>query len=377
MKRYFCLLTILLCGLSTAPRSAAQASADKQHPQQESRVLPDQLGSWSCKPTGHVTPETEAASPASYAEIRKEAGSGTAEACEYSYNGKTVQATLEKYRDPSGAYEAYTAYLNTNMQPSILGPGSAVDKDLLIALEGNFVLSVQPTPNISAADLQSLAQTVNKRSNPTPLPPIRTFLPGQGLVQGSQRYALGPVAFRAAAESLGKPEFAVLADIAGFAKGAEAMFGRYQPGAVLILIDYPTPQLAELYRHHLEPALPDSAKAAGTTIERKDSLLSIVTPPATPLYARTLRGSIDYGTQLTWNEPSSTATDPPWAVVLYRIFVGTGVFMIMAVAFGVAFGGFRVFVKRLFPGKVFDRPERMEVLQLGLSGNKIDTRDLY
>jgi hypothetical protein len=49
----------------------------------------------------------------------------------------------------------------------------------------------------------------------------------------------------------------------------------------------------------------------------------------------------------------------------------------MAVVFGVAFGGLRVITKRIFPGKVFDRPERMEVLQLGLSSKPIDPRDLY
>jgi len=43
----------------------------------------------------------------------------------------------------------------------------------------------------------------------------------------------------------------------------------------------------------------------------------------------------------------------------------------------VAFGGFRVIVKRLYPGKVFDRPQDIEVLQLGLSGKKIDPSDMY
>jgi len=51
--------------------------------------------------------------------------------------------------------------------------------------------------------------------------------------------------------------------------------------------------------------------------------------------------------------------------------------MLVAVVLGVAFGGVRVLTKRLFPGKVFDRPEQMEVLQLGLSGKRIDPRDFY
>jgi hypothetical protein len=36
-----------------------------------------------------------------------------------------------------------------------------------------------------------------------------------------------------------------------------------------------------------------------------------------------------------------------------------------------------VLIKKLFPGKVFDRPEDIEVLQLGLSGKRIDPRDFY
>ena len=96
-----------------------------------------------------------------------------------------------------------------------------------------------------------------------------------------------------------------------------------------------------------------------------------------PEYAAKLRAEVNYETQVTWNEPSGTATDPPWGVVLYRIFVGTGIFMMAAVVLGIGFGGLRIFTKRLFPGKVFDRPEQMEVLQLGLSGKRIDPRDFY
>ena len=81
--------------------------------------------------------------------------------------------------------------------------------------------------------------------------------------------------------------------------------------------------------------------------------------------------------QVTWNEPSQTLTDPPWVSVLKNIFAGTMVFCGFALVMGVAFGGVRVVTKRFFPGKVFDRPEDMEVLQLGLSGKRIDPRDFY
>jgi hypothetical protein len=51
--------------------------------------------------------------------------------------------------------------------------------------------------------------------------------------------------------------------------------------------------------------------------------------------------------------------------------------MVTAVVLGIAFGGVRVVTKIFFPGKVFDRPERLEILQLGLSGKKIDPSDFY
>jgi hypothetical protein len=158
------------------------------------------------------------------------------------------------------------------------------------------------------------------------------------------------------------------------------MFARYKNGsqeAVLLLIDYPTPQLAELHLHHLQAALAANAKLASTSVERKGSLLSLVLAPTSAAYATRLRNAVNYETQVTWNEASQTATDPPITSTLVKIITGTGVIMVMAVVFGVAFGGLRVITKRIFPGKVFDRPERMEVLQLGLSSKPINPRDLY
>ena len=113
------------------------------------------------------------------------------------------------------------------------------------------------------------------------------------------------------------------------------------------------------------------------TVERKTSLLSLVLSPASPQAAAKLREAIQYQMQVTWNEPSQTLTDPPWVSVLKNIFMGTMVFCGFAIVMGIAFGGVRVVTKKLFPGKVFDRPEDIEVLQLGLSGKRIDPRDFY
>src|SRR5260370_10561493 len=158
------------------------------------------------------------------------------------------------------------------------------------------------------------------------------------------------------------------------------MFAHYRAGkdeAVLLLIEYPTQQLAEQRLKHLELAISPEAKQAGTSIERRVSLLSLVLRPSSAAYGKSLQNAVNYETQVTWNEPKQSLTDPPWVTILTRIFLATGLFMGVPVALGVAFGGSRALSTLFFPGKVFDRPEQMEILQLRLSGKRIDSRDFY
>ena len=299
--------------------------------------------------------------------------------CHFSAGDKVIGISGGRYHDPSSAFEAYTSQLRAGMVPTNLGQVSAFDKDGVIILEGSLVLS--STANVSKEDLSGLVKAVEAGSEKGPLPPVRTYLPKTGRLLGTERYALGPDAMRAALAELGQSDMTLLVDAAGFSSGAEAMLARYtSPGrgsGVLVLLEYPTPQLAEQHIHHLEEALPAAAKQAGTVIERKGSLLSIVLSPSSAEYAKNLREAVDYETQVTWNEASQTATDPPITSVMVKIFIGTGVFMVAAVVLGIAFGGVRVVTKRLFPGRVFDRPNQMEVLQLGLSGKRIDPSDFY
>jgi Family of unknown function (DUF6599) len=364
MRRQF--LLACLCAFLSAANTSAQQPA----------LLPERLGEATA--SGLAFKPNAPGDPEVWAEARVVAS----EARMYS-NG--TQVDLYQFHDSSDAYAIATYLTQVPLDSSKIEPRAQVVRVGGIHVElfqvGNFVGRIYASERRLAMVMEEAATAaIKKRADPTPLPPIREYLPKDDMVNATQRYALGPATFRATAESAGKPEIAGLTSAVGFAQGAEAMLAQYRHGrdaGVLLLIDYPTPQLAELHMRHLDDALRDVAKGYEAKIERRGSLLSVVLGPSSGAYAEKLRDAVTYEMQVTWNEPSQTATDPPWAVVLYRIFVGTGVFMVMAVAFGVAFGGFRIFIKRLLPGKVFDRPQQMEVLQLGLSGHKIDTRDLY
>jgi hypothetical protein len=367
MKRSF----VLLC--SVALLSATAISAQQKI--SPSQILPNQFRDW--KRTSCLDKPVRLAAEA---RLSKEAPEKAYEACSYSSGKQSVGIGLGLYQDPSAAYEVYTSLQRPGMMPAKLGQTAAFDKDGVLIQEGALVMS--SSANISREDLAALVAAVEAKSEKTtPLPPIRTYLPTEGRLVGSERYALGPAGLKAALGEAGQSADPAFIEAVGFNNGGEAMLARYsQPGkgtGVLLLLEYPTPNVAEQEIHHLAEVLPASAKVGEQNLVRKGSLLSIVLAPSSPEYAARLRDAANYETQVTWNEPHQTYSDPPLLSTIAKIFIGTGVFMVAAVVLGIAFGGVRIITKRLFPGKVFDRPEHIEVLQLGLSGKRIDPTDMY
>ena len=345
-------------------------------------ILPAHFGKWTASNAVQAP-----AIPANTKDILTESGLESAETRSYSNSNAGVTLTTYRLHDSSGAYEAYTFFQdpkNSCPQFSALTPCStpvdASSDKKRVALVGNILIVIDNSGALTSDDLDALSKQINAKADKTPAPPIPNYLPTHDLIPGTEKYALGPAAFRSALSTLNRPDYRTLSDAAGFSSGAEAMFAQYQKqadAAVVLLIDYPTPQLAGLHWKHLEQALPSSANADRTSIERKGTLLAIVLAPTSRGYAARLRDAVNYETQVTWNEPTHTITDPPITTVLAKIIIATGVFMLVAIVFGVAFGGVRVLMKSLFPGKVFDRPEQMDVLQLGLSGKRINSRDFY
>jgi hypothetical protein len=319
---------------------------------------PAKLGTWTATADADLPEKAISSDPA-----MRESGLISASSKAYRDGNREVALTLYTFRDSSGAYEGYSML-----------QGRTHDA---VIVRSNQVVSA--SGGARPEELVEVGKWAQSISDHVSSPPIATYMPPHTGWRVPDRYALGPVGFRAAAQDFAGSDVAGLADAVGFSSDAEAMFGRYESGnnaAALLLVEYPTPQLAELHLRHLQRALHD-AKLNSSSVERKGSLLSIVLAPTSAEYAEMLRGAVNYETEVTWNEPGTTATDPPITSTLVKIIIATMVLMGMAFVLGIAFGGVRVITKRLFPGKVFDRPAQMEVLQLGLSGKPIDPRDMY
>ena len=350
----------------------------------QSEVLPERFGNWqSSGPAKTLTTKDlgDGWAPGTHAEqVLRESGLSTIEERTFRNGQDELTLRLFKLKDPSVAYEFYTFLLAPGMRNMGIGKDSALSQNDGRILIGNLVVQAAFSPNTKPESLSEIVLALRSKADPTPFPPLKSYLPTEWRIFGSEKYALGPEGFRAAMTSLNQGAYADLANEAGFQNGAEAILARYQGqhgSGILLLLDYPTPQVAENHRHHLEQALPATAKQSGITVERKASLLSIVFAATSEMHAQAIRDAVNYETEVTWNEPHQSATDPPLVRVLYKIFLFTSLFLVVATVTGIAFGGFRILIKHWLPGKVFDRPGSIEVLQLGLSGKKIDPSDMY
>src|SRR5215469_10886826 len=350
----------------------------------QTAVLPERFGVWVAEgPSTAVKPHDLGNNWAQWTnaeQVLQEAGVSRIEQRVYRHGAEQLSVRVFTLRDPSSAYEFYTFLLAPGMRNMGVGDDSALSQYDGRILIGNFVIQATLSPHTKPESLNDLITVLKPKSDQTPLPPLKSYLPAEWRIFGSEKYALGPDAFRAAMGSLNQGAYGDLANEVGFQNGAEAMFARYQGqhgSGILLLLEYPTPQVAENHLHHIERALPASAKQAGVTVERKASLLSVVFAPTSQMHAQAIRNEVNYETQVTWDEPHQTYSDPPLVRVLYKIFLFTSLFLVVATLTGIAFGGFRILVKHWWPGKVFDRPENIEVLQLGLTGKKIDPSDMY
>jgi hypothetical protein len=348
----------------------------------EPGLLPEKFGNWQAEGPPRIATGKDLYKTFGDTRITglKEAGLRTTEERSYKSGSDEVRLTVYVFQDPSGAYQFFTQTLHVGMKKATLGDEASFDEQNGEVLAGNLVLLAASSEQVKPETLGEVVPALKAKADRTPYPPLKNYLPEKGLVNGTQRYALGPAGFRAAMSALDEAAYTDLSKVVGFESGVESMLARYKTergSGVLLLLEYPTPQLAEQHLHHLEEALPAEAKQAGVDVQRNASMLSLVFGAKSKEFAQDLRKNVNYETEVIRNEAGQTLTDPPWVLVLSKIFFITAIFLGVATGLGIAFGGVRVLTKRLFPGKVFDRPQDIEVLQMGLSGKKIDPSDMY
>ena len=358
-------------------------------------LLPSSLGTWASSGTATQVSAQQIEQLANdRANILREYGISSGERREYTSGSDKISVTLYRMIDPSAAFGAFTFLRDPDM--ALPGPVTAASyaagkRGHALLVVGNLVLDVDSGNRpITNADLNALAQSVARQADRRPYPPIASFLPKAGLIPGSERYVLGPLAlakvFPAGATNP--------TDWAGFANSAEAIVGRYRfsdqlsgkgrpADGLLLLILYPTQQLAadrydalsKSFALNAEPGQAGGRPAVFGT--RSSALIALLAGVRSREAAANLLDQIHYASDVTWNEPTHDLTDPSISTIVVGAIVDTGAIMLLVFAASLGFGGFRLLAKLLAPGKIFDRNSEVEILQLGISSKPIDVRDFY
>jgi hypothetical protein len=204
------------------------------------------------------------------------------------------------------------------------------------------------------------------------LPSFIELLPHRDYVANTQKYVMGPLALSA----LQAP---VSADLVDFNASAEVTLAHYSTSsgeATVTLIAYPTPQLAAEHLKRIDAAhqvaLPQPGVAAvggsGTFFDKRTGpIIAIATGSVSESEAKSLLGMVNYEARVTWNTASESSQVQQLYSLIINIVLLCAILAGLAIVAGVAFGGLRILMKRLYPDKIFDRPEQMEFISLHLA----------
>ncbi len=231
----------------------------------------------------------------------------------------------------------------------------------------------------SDADLKQLADLLDKKADHTPYPFIGEHLPEKGRVRNSERYVIGPLSL-AHFVPLGTDDWM------GFDHSGETILAHYQVAGkdeTLLITSYPTQQVAAaefagiLRRFVFDP--PGGVQPGQNVLfgKRVSSYIAVVAGAPSKQAANKVLDQVGYQSNVTWNEPKQTLTEPSINAMIVEAFLGTGAIMVFAVAAGIGFGGIRILVKIFLPNKIFDRDKQIEILQLGISSKPIKAKDFY
>ncbi len=324
-----------------------------------------------------VTKSTDpSAADATNAPVLREYGFERLESATYIRNdGRKLAVKAAVFNDASGAYGAFTYYKTPIMLNEKIGGQASSLNNRVLFYQGNVLVDAvfDKLSVMSAAELRELASVIpGPAGNARNLPTLPTYLPKESYQKNSAKYILGPVTL----DRVGSPLSSAMVD---FKSGAEVVIGKYQAKAgdsTLMLIEYPTPQIAAEKLRQIDAShqattqqsagSPSLIDVAPFFDKRTGPIIVIASGPLAMSEANSLMGAVSYEADVTWNENTYVTKKDNLANLLFNVIVLCGIVVGVSLVAGLAFGGFRILMKRLFPERVFDRPDDMEIISLHL-----------
>jgi hypothetical protein len=374
VTRFVSVLIVLVLALGTA-MAIDSAAATQPAPLVHTSILPPQFAGWHISGAAKSSKDPAVADPVNAA-LLKEFGLTDFESGTYVRDdGRKVALKAIRFGDASGAYGAFAYYKMPQMlTESIPDQGASLNERVLF-YRGSILIDAvfEKVSAMSAAELRDLAGALPlPAGNARNLPILPQYLPKPGYVKNTAKYVLGPAAF----EKISAPLPSPLVDFSN--TSAEVAMGSYQTAdgiATLMLIEYPTPQLAAEHLRRIDAASQANAQNQGSApaiagpiyTKRTGPMVVIATGTISPGEARALLGAVNYEADVNWTENTYQGKKNNLANLLLNVFLLCGILIVFASVAGLAFGGIRIFLNHILPEKVLHRQKDVDFISLNLS----------
>src|SRR4051794_7774653 len=180
--------SLVLLSLATVTSAQSKAPAGP---------LPQAFSGWHIDSQSVKASKDPAAADATDAPVLKEYGFTDLESATYSRNGRKMQIKAARFSDATGAFGAFTYYVQPQMQVEKIGERGASSNTRILFFKGNILVdaTIEHLSAMSAADLRSLADTLPRLTSENgKLPTLPSNLPSQSLERNTSRYIIGPEA---------------------------------------------------------------------------------------------------------------------------------------------------------------------------------------
>src|SRR5258708_6100716 len=230
-------LACLVCIAVAADKPAAQTAA--RPAEQAPALLPQQFGGWQMQGSLQTSTDPAAADPTNAAVLKEYRFSALASSTYTRDDGRTLKIRAARFADASGAFGAYTFYLQPGMAKEQIGDQAASVGQRVLFYRGHVLVDAQFSEQsaMSVAQLRELAGILpHPTGNSGNLPTFIEFMPRRDYIANTQEYVMGPAALAAQIP----PGFADPGDFGASAAMRLAHYNTSSGEATLVLISYPT-----------------------------------------------------------------------------------------------------------------------------------------
>jgi hypothetical protein len=325
-------------------------------------ILPASFSGWESK--------GKAAVKLADAHILNEYGLKEAELREYSRGDRKITLKALRFDDATGAYGAFTYYRQPDMVKEGLCSEAASARTHVLFFCTNVMVDAQldKVTAMTMAELRDLVKSLPKLQGPASQPPnLPLYLPEKAR-NNTLKFAVGPQAYANAGGTLPP-------DLLDFSRSPEVIVTKVPAidgSATVTLLQYPTPAIAtqqlkgveDWGKTHTQSVAPN---VRGTVLARRSGpLVAVVTGDIANAEAFDLIGQINYEADVNWTEPTYQHPKDNIGGLVYTAVLLAIIIFGATVVVGIVLGGFRIALRKLFPGRFPDPAEQGELIRLNI-----------